>query len=192
MTHHNLNDPEAIIKAIERPEGSVPLRVLEAAQLKDLIAAVSVAESLDARITLYVVLGNRADPDATPTLIGGLDDDERKVRSASADGLGKIAMQLRRRAKPVPDEIGEALMSRWQPTESSWFLSALGASQYSPAEPVLIASLEQGDWDARSAAAWGLGELGGEAARAALERAFANEQDSHARTQIAAAIERLK
>jgi HEAT repeat protein len=187
----NVNSAREIVEAIERPEGSVPLHVLEAAQLEDLVAALAAAEEEGTRTTLCVVLGNRGDREAAPSLISALGDAKWKTRAAAADALGKIGLRLRRDGRPVPDEIGAALMKRWQPGESSWFLAALGATRYEPAEPLLIESLEHHDFDVRSAAAWGLGELGGDAARAALERAAPNEQESHVRDQIAAAVARL-
>jgi epoxyqueuosine reductase len=68
---------------------------------------------------------------------------------------------------------------------------ALGNSGDRRAVPALVEALADGEPLVRGHAAWALGRLGGEAARAALEAALGREADAEARGEIERALEAM-
>lgn len=168
-----MNDPQHVLAELERAPAETKERLRGGeSDAATLLAALASAASAQQRVLLCDALGARAEPSALDALLGRLEDESAKVRSAAADALAKLrderagATLLARVLLPEPDEGARRMM-----------VVALGAVGHRPAVPALIELLQSPHPSMRGSAAWSLGALRAPSAalplRLALERELA-------------------
>lgn len=170
----SMNDPQHVLAELERAPGETKERLRAGeSDAVTLLAALASATTAQHRAFLCDALGARAEPSSVDALIGCLQDESAKVRSAAADALAKLRDQragaplLARVLLPEPDGGAHRMM-----------VAALGAVGHRPAVPVLIELLQSAHPSMRGSAAWSLGALRAPSAalplRLALERELAS------------------
>lgn len=175
-----------IIQLLSAPPGQGYLimpRIRNEAENSQLIEALKRSPEPDMRETLCDLLGYRRAEAALPALIKCLDDPSADVRSSAADALAKIHNP----------SAGGALMRRFVKQEEDlgvrqMLAAALGAVNYRPAIPVLIAALNDSDGSLRGCAAWSLGALKATEAVEPLQKALKHETHSYAKTRMREAL----
>jgi HEAT repeat protein len=161
-------------------------RIKRDAAVRELIGALQ-SSTADSRVSqiLCDVLGARRAQRAVPILQQMLAHPDDGVRGAAAEALGKIGNV----------NAGAALAHRLSVEQRSGIrralIVAIGAVHYLPAVAQLVDALADPDPLTRRMAAWALGELPAEDARAPLEQALARETDPLSHHQMSESLKRL-
>ena len=152
------------------------------------------------------VLGKMRDPRALDAMIDVLRDDDATVVAKAAFGLGQLgdprailplvalvgheSRELQSTLASVLERFGHSAVAplvealrheRWQVREQA--ASILGLIENADAVPALIAASADRHWQVRFACAYALGELGGQAANAAVESMYGDE-DARVRSLV--------
>jgi HEAT repeat protein len=157
-------EPQEIIAALEAPaEDRRPLmnRLREDERSESLAAALAAASTPFTRQLLADLLGFQAAPEGAAALTLALADEDLRVRASAADALGKVF--LSHPDAPGREDAGSALLARWEVEPETavrhMLASALGATRYAPAVPVLQAAAGDPDPGVRDAVAWALAQF---------------------------------
>ncbi len=154
-------------------DDSEPLRRAGAARALGLLSGEAATQQLlprtvdpapEVRAAVAEALGSVADPTALPALLPLLDDLDTRVIRAAAHALSRLEQP----GAALP--LAEALAQPGQPLLVRRSLAAaLARAPHPDAQPQLLAALADPDPQVRGYAARGLGQVGNEAAYAALQ-----------------------
>ena len=163
------------------------------AAISDIIAALRTSTKPRTRTLLCYILTQRSEAGftdtqlATPALIEALHDPDPEVQDQAAEALERIG----------DPETGSALLERYNQEKSDSKLrrilaSAMGASHYRPALPILIEALASSDDWLRYGAAWGLRHFQAQEAKEALQQALTSTLEPQAIQAIQGALLELE
>jgi HEAT repeat protein len=175
-----------ILELLESDENAL-WQLRRDAPIKELIQALRIAATPEARDSIIYVLGKRYAKSAAPVIIEYLSDDDERVRHSAVDALGNIRNPM----------AGEPLMQLFlntydDPGTQNWCASALGAVGYRPAIHYLIEALKSPNLWVCGASAWSLGYLRVVEAEDALREALSTATDWYPKTRIQEALDLIK
>jgi MFS family permease len=163
LQHLRMTNPIRIVRAVFRLEES---------------------QSIERRLHAAKLLGHLRSPLAIKSLIGALDDGERRVRHAAADALGRIGNS------EASEALGRVLASPDSDTQSHAAL-ALGRIGGDESLSVLLKNLNHMTPEALGPTIDALGRIGDSAAMLPLICLFESVEDRDLRRRIAKALSHL-
>jgi len=185
----NINAVEIIetLSAIKLDGYSRKRYVLKYATNKQLIEALSIADTDLLRQIICEILGTKKAKTAVPSLVALLNDSSPGVRDEAADALSKIG----------DVRAGSALMRQLDvetdPGIKRTIIVALGSVKCKPSIPILMNVLQDTtDGSMRGSAAWSLGYLKAKEAVSLLKQILSYETDLYAKEHIKVALQEIE